>query len=125
MVKPGQRRTTWLAALLLTAFAACATMGGVSSENAARIIVDNQHGPLGTVQIWVVPETGIRSLIGNVGAARIDTLTFGIPTAAGEYRLRAEPATGGEIFSRPFRFLSGPTVVRWDLGSNTLFVTEP
>ena len=45
--------------------------------------------------------------------------------STGEFRLRAEPATGGQILSQPFRFLAGPTIVRWDLGSNTVFVSQP
>lgn len=112
-------------ALAILALAACGSMGGRSGEPAARIVVDNQHGPLGTVQIWLVPEVGPRNLLGNVGSARVDTLDLNLPPTGGEYRLRAEPATGGQIFSRPFRFRTGQTIVRWDLGQNSVFISQP
>lgn len=120
-------RSTWTAAVSLSLFivAACGSMGGRSGEPAAQIIVDNEHGPLGTVQVWLVPEVGPRNLLGNVGSAQVDTLELNVPPTGGEYQLRAEPATGGQIVSRPFRFLAGQTVVRWDLGQNSIFVTRP
>lgn len=114
-----------LAAMAMLTATACGGMRTGGDDVVARIIVDNQHGPLGTVQVWVVPETGIRRLIGNVGSARVDTLTFSVPTSSVAYRLRAEPATGGQLLSRPFHFLAGPTIVRWELGQNVIFVSEP
>ncbi len=125
MKKLGFATCTTLLALLAIVAAACGPLRGGGGEPAARIVVDNQHGPLGTVQIWVVPEVGPRTLLGNVGSARVDTLDLNIPPTGGEYRLRAEPPTGGEILSRPFRFLSGHTIVRWDLGQNSIFISQP
>lgn len=114
-----------IVSLTLAALTACGTMGGRSGDPEAQIIVDNAHGPLGTVQVWLVPDIGPRNLLGNVGSARVDTLELRTPPTGGEYRLRAEPAAGGQIVSRPFRFLTGRTLVRWDLGQNSVFISEP
>lgn len=119
-------RNTWMAVLSLSLFivAACGSLGGRGGEPAARIVVDNENGPLGSVQIWLVPEVGPRNLLGNVGSAAIDTLELTVPPTGGQYRLRAEPAAGGQIVSREFRFLAGQSIVRWDLGVNSVFVTQ-
>ena len=120
-------RNTWMVVIALSCLvaAACGSAGGRSGEPAARIVVDNANGPLGTVQIWLVPDVGPRNLLGNVGSAQVDTLELNVPPTGGQYRLRADPAAGGQIVSRPFRFLAGQSIVRWDLGVNSVFVTQP
>lgn len=118
-------RSTASAVALSLAFAttACGPRAAVDETAGVRLAVDNSRGPLGTVRVWLVPEGGVRRLVGTVGSTATDTLSISAPIRGGTYRLQAEPATGGRILSREFELIGRSPFIQWDLGANVVFIS--
>ena len=126
-----------LLALLLALLPACATTGGaevgaggsvdVESEGragAARVVVNNNLVVSSSLSVSIVPDVGVRRLLGNVPPGRTVTLNYDGATT-GRYRLVGRSTGGRDLVSDPFSFPGGGGQVTWDIQSNIIRVTGP
>lgn len=117
-----------LLVLMLALLPACAAGGAAAADaelgaNAAAVRVNNNLIPPTSLTVWAVPQTGTRSLLGNVNPNGTATLGWDAVRVGGEFRLLAQTTAGQEIVSRPFYF-DGSGVVEWSLQTNTVRVIE-
>lgn len=119
-----------LLALMVALLPACASGGaGVNAEAGAEVgassgptvVVNNNLSVPTALTVSIVPETGVRRLLGNVSPSGNSTLRYG-GTPIGRYRLVARTTSGAEIVSDPFVF-GGGNQVTWDLQSNIIRIT--
>jgi hypothetical protein len=117
-----------LLALALALLPACATAGGGTTDEPtadapARVVVNNNLVVPTSLTISIVPETGVRRLLGNVPPGGRATLPYNDPGIAGRFRLLARSTAGRDLLSDPFTF-NGRGTITWDLQSNIIRVTD-
>jgi hypothetical protein len=110
------RRLAYAAGLVaILPLGACASAGGGDPDLEMTISVVNDRIPSSNISIYIVPDRGIRRLLGNVGAG--DTATFSFSATGTQYRLLARTTGGDELLSPLFSAIP-PETLRWTLRSN-------
>ncbi|HEX2202366.1 MAG TPA: hypothetical protein VHG91_03670 [Longimicrobium sp.] len=115
----GEMRTLRMlpAVLLVLLMAACAGGRRGTGGETATVVVENNLVVPTSLSVFIVAETGTRTLIGTVPPGNAATLTFRSPAILGSYRLLARTAAGNDIVSNSFA-LSGGERIDWNLRSN-------
>lgn len=102
--------------LALPLLGGCATGGGAADGTAGAVEVVNDLIPPTALTIYLVPESGVRRLLGNVGPSQTRVLEIQNPIP-GQHRLMGRTTGGQEIFSNPIAIGASDTL-HWDLSSN-------
>jgi hypothetical protein len=113
----GRRGAAVFVLALLALPAGCAT--GSSAADGSRdagVEVHNDLIPPAALTIYLVPESGVRRLIGNVGPGQTRTLSIREPMA-GRHRLLARTTGGNDIVSNSIT-IGAMDTLRWNLSSN-------
>ena len=115
-----------LLVLALALFGGCASAGetdGATSPRAGITVeVRNNLIPPTGLRIWLVPRTGVRSLLGSVPGRETRVLVGRVVDATGEFRLLAESGEDQQIRSRPFTVVDESGPIEWDLTANVVIV---
>lgn len=112
-----------LAVVVLSACASSGRMGeGDAGPTAATVVVNNNLTVPTSLTVHLVPENGVRRLLGNVTPGETQRLTVSGALAGGRYRLLARTTGGADLVSDPFSLSEGETVT-WDLQSNIVRVS--
>lgn len=115
-----------MALLAVTVLSACASGGGMgqgdAGPTAATVMVNNNLTVPTSLTVHLVPENGVRRLLGNVSPGGTEQLSVRGALAAGRYRLLARTTGGNDLVSDPFSLSEGETVT-WDLQSNIIRVS--
>jgi hypothetical protein len=103
--------------LALPLLGGCATGGsGAADGTAAAVEVRNDLIPPTALTIYLVPESGARRLLGNVGPSQTRVLPVRDPLP-GQHRLMGRTTGGQEIYSNRIAIGIADTL-HWDLSSN-------
>lgn len=111
-------------AVLLSLTACAAQKRGPQSGGELFVSVRNDLIPPGPVTVWIVPNPGGRSVLGNVSPSSSRTFRFRPATSVNEYYLVAEVVDGRELQSRMFAVEAGDEI-RWSVRTNTVDVVDP
>lgn len=124
--RKGNRFGPWAALLLvlplLGGCASTANGGGGGAAGGSAVVVDNNLIPPTALTVYLVPEAGVRRLLGNVSPSQTRTLTIGT-APPGQHQLMARTTSGREIESNVVSFGAADTL-RWDLTSNIVTVRD-
>lgn len=102
---------------LLPLLGGCATgSNAAAGEATAAVEVRNDLIPPTPLTIYLVPESGVRRLLGNVGPSQTRILPIRDPLP-GQHRLMGRTTGGNEIYSNRIT-VGGADTLRWDLSSN-------
>ena len=110
------------AGALLCFGAACASRTAstpVAQDEAVAVRVVNNTVPPTTLEVWMVPGTGIRVQLGVVTPGDTALFTFENPPPAVQYQLMGETTAGGVLTSRSFT-IAGVDTVSWNVSLNTI-----
>lgn len=122
---PRSRFSLFAMALMVVAvLSACASGGmgqGDAGPAAASVVVNNNLTVPTSLTIHLVPESGVRRLLGSVSPGGTEQLPVRGALVAGRYRLLARTTGGTDLVSDPFTITEGETVT-WDLRSNMIRV---
>lgn len=113
------RGRTFVAALVLALplVGGCATGGtGEAGDTMAAVEVRNDLIPPTALTIYLMPESGVRRLIGDIGPSQTKVLPLRDPMP-GQHRLMARTTGGHEIFSNRITVAVSDTL-HWDMSSN-------
>ena len=106
-----------LVLLLLAPIGGCATGSSAGDgSTSAAVEVQNDLIPPASLTIYLVPESGVRHILGDVGPSQTRVLNIRDPLP-GQHRFMARTTSGSEIVSNPFA-VSASDTLRWDLSSN-------
>lgn len=111
--------------LALLAVAACATAGaeGDGAQAQLEIRIDNNLIPPASLDVYLVPRSGIERNLGNVIGSGVQRLYYrGLPLK-GEYRIVAR-TPGNATLASPILVLDGVTGIQWDLQRNFIEITS-
>jgi hypothetical protein len=116
-MKDGFRGLAVASLALAPLLGGCAT-GSNATEGAATAAVEvrNDLIPPTSLTIYLVPESGVRRLLGNVGPSQTRVLAIRDPMP-GQHRLMGRTTGGNEIYSNRINVGVSDTL-RWDLSSN-------
>lgn len=117
-----------LLALSLSFLPACAT-GAMEAESGAAgdeiiVRVNNNLIPPAAITVSIVPDVGIRQLLGAATPSETATFEYEAGAVVSQYRLVAEPTGRPPVVSREFVLTDSDAVVEWDLNLNTIRVLE-
>lgn len=116
-----------LAAVLLAACASTGQAGGAAADDGpatATVVVNNNLTIPAPLSVYLVPEAGVRRLLGNVSPGEASPMAVTGALAPGRYRLLARTNGGADRVSDPFALSEGERVT-WNLQSNIVSVTRP
>jgi hypothetical protein len=116
-------KTGFVALLLVFATAACATGRRGADGEAVQVRVINDLTPPTSLTVWMVPATGVRTMLGTVAPSETKVLRFEQSPVAIQYRLVGEMTAGNPVASRPFS-LADVAVLERNLFPNTVTVVE-
>lgn len=122
-MKNGMRKLAVLTLLVgLVASTGCAARNVGPTTGADTVTLQVEGVPtVGSLTIYVVPETGARRMIGHVSSGQEAVLTFDI-NGSGSYRFMAETLSQQGAVSNALFFAPGATV-QWNLTSNIATVS--
>ncbi len=115
-----------LALLAVTFLAACASGGGMqgtadAGPTGATVLVNNNLAVPTSLTVSLVPENGVRRLLGNVSPSGSATLAVRGVVGGGRYRLLGRTNNGNDLVSDPFTLSDGDQVT-WNLQNNIVTV---
>ena len=113
------------AALFACATGDTATKTSYGDIATTRIAVDPGGALIGSVRIWLVPESGARRFVGVSGGIAVDTIDASLVPGELNYRLVGTIPGGREIVSPAFTLSRSGLIVSWDLRTNIVFVKVP
>ena len=115
-----------MALVAVTVLSACASGGGMgqgdTGPTAATVLVNNNLTVPTSLTVYLVPESGVRRLLGNVTPGESQRLAVRGALPAGRHRLMARTTSGTDLLSDPFSMSDGETVT-WDLQSNIVRIS--
>ena len=107
-------------ALVLILAAGCAS-APAGTQSILYVDVSNDMVPPSTVDVYLVPETGIERHLGTITSGRHNLRYNGL-APVGNHRLAARRTNGSTIWSSTL-VLDGVTALQWSLMSNLVRIT--
>ena len=118
-----------LALLAVTFLAACASAGGGmegtadTGPTAVTVVVNNNLTIPTSLTVSLVPENGVRRVLGSVSPNGNASLGVRGAITGGRYRLLARTTNGNDLVSDPFSLGDGAQVT-WNVQSNIVTVSR-